>query len=230
MGAGSLGRPGPTAEYYVWAGSALSVAALGMHHWSAGIAPGSWHGSLDMAGMMAAMMTALAGESAAEVSGRTLRRHRWWSVTVHALAFGSVWFAFSIAVVALVAFAALLAPMPVLFSLLAGGAAAWQLSPARSALVQRCTRIRTAPPGGWQAPVGLAVGGADQAVRCLGTCWASMLAMAAAPHPALTAAVFAAGFYEWAPGRDPFDRIRRLRPVPVYLALAAGVLAGALLG
>jgi hypothetical protein len=51
-----------------------------------------------------------------------------------------------------------------------------------------------------------------------------MLAMAAAPSMPIMAVLLAAHLAEWAPGRNPFARERRYRPLLAYAALALAAL------
>jgi Mn2+/Fe2+ NRAMP family transporter len=151
-------------------------------------------------------------------------------VAEHAVGFAAAWLAFGL-VAAPVADAAGAVLGPVLaFALLLAGAVGWQLSLARLRLMERCGRVPVTPPRGWRAETRTAANGLSRGAGCVRTCWAPMLAMAAAPHLALMGAVAAANLAEWAPGADPFPRKRRRRPALAYAALAVLALALAAAG
>lgn len=163
---------------------------------------GGVHGIAEMALLMAAMMLPLAALSVGVVAERSLPRRRSRAVAEHALGFGLVWLAFGLAAVPVAT------ALP--FAVWLAVAVAWQLSPMRARYAARCGRVRVAP---------VVVGGVDQGLRCVRTCWASMLAMAAAPHVALMAVVLGINLLEWAPGPNPFSRRRRHRPAVLYAGL-----------
>jgi predicted metal-binding membrane protein len=64
-------------------------------------------------------------------------------------------------------------------------AAAWELTPWKWRAVRRCHLIEPMPPRGAAADAACARGGLGYGARCIGACWAPMLAMAAAGHLAL---------------------------------------------
>ncbi len=185
----------------------------------------SWlHGPAEDAAMMAAMMLPLAGASARSVAQRSLRSRWARSVGEHVLGFGAVWFAYGIAAAVAVRLVSRVIDALLLLALVLTVAAAWQVSAPRRRRVERCGRLRTTPPTGWRAEVGSTVVGTQQALGCVTTCWASMLAMVAAPNPIVMGTVLAANFSEWAPGPDAIGAARRRRPAAVYLTLAVGAL------
>lgn len=112
----------------------------------------------------------------------------------------------------------------VVFALLLGVAAAWQLAARRRRLVDRCGRIRLAPLAGWRASWRGYLSGLADAGSCMLACGPSMLAMAAAPGAASMAVVLLAHLSEWAPGPNPFAGARSNRPAPTYVVLAAATL------
>lgn len=172
---------------------------------------GGLHAATETALLMAAMMLPLAALSVGVVAERSLAARRSRAVAEHAAGFGLVWFGFGLAAVPV----ASAAPFAALLAL----AVAWQLSPLRERYAARCGRLRTAPPSGWRAETATVVGGVDQAMRCVRTCWASMLAMAAAPHVGLMAVVLGISLSEWAPGPNPFAGRRARRPAALYAGL-----------
>jgi predicted metal-binding membrane protein len=182
------------------------------------------HGVADEAAMMAAMMMPLAGPSASLVAQRSLRTRRVRSVGEHVAGFTALWFVYGIAAAMALRLLTLVIDPLMALALLLLAAAWWQLSAVRRRRIQRCGLVRTAPPAGWRADVGTTLGGARQAVSCVTTCWASMLAMVAAPHLVLMGTVLAANLSEWAPGPNPTSAARRRRPAAVYLLLAVGTL------
>ena len=182
------------------------------------------HALAEEAAMMAVMMMPLAGLSAGLVAQRSLRTRWVRSVGEHVLGFTAVWFGYGIVAALVVRLLNGVINRLIVLALLLLAAAAWQLSSVRRRRVERCGRLRTAPPIGWRADVGTTLAGSRQAVTCVSTCWASMLAMVAAPHAAIMGTVLAVSLSEWAPGPDPSGAGRRRRPAAVYLILAVGAL------
>lgn len=204
----------------------ILVAFMLLHgHLGASPLDESWlHGSAENAAMMAAMMLPLAGPSARSVAQRSLRSRWVRSVGEHVLGFGAVWFAYGLAAAVWVRLLSAVIDGLLLLALLLTVAAAWQVCTPRRRSVERCGRLRTTRPTGWRADVGNTAVGGEQAVDCVATCWASMLAMVAAPNPIVMGTVLAANFSEWAPGPDANGVARRHRPAAVYLILAVGAL------
>lgn len=174
--------------------------------------------------MVAAMMMPLAGPSASLVAQRSLRSRWVRSVGEHVAGFSAVWFAYGLAAVVAVRILSRVIDPVVVLALLLAAAAAWQVCERRRRRVEPCGRLRTAPPTGWRADVGTTLAGGRQAAGCVTTCWASMLAMVAAPHPLAMGTVLAASLSEWSPGPNPIGAARRRRPAIVYLMLAVGAL------
>jgi len=87
------------------------------------------------------------------------------------------------------AFGALaLAALPLLgvsAGVLLAAATAWELTPWKWRAVRRCHLIEPLPPRGARADAACARAGLGYGVRCVTSCWATMLAMAAAGHLAL---------------------------------------------
>lgn len=210
----------------IWAVALVLLALMLVHRHGGGSLSGpiSVHAVTEDAAMMAIMMMVLAGPSAKVVAQRSLRSRWVRSVGEHVAGFAAVWFAYGVvAAIGVRLLARAVGPTIVLVLLLAA-AATWQLSAVRRRRIARCGRVRTAPPTGWRADVGTLTAGTRQAVGCVTTCWASMLAMIAAPHPVVMGTVFAASVSEWRRGPNPLGSARRRRPAAVYLALAVGTL------
>lgn len=199
-------------EARVVSAAVVLVAAIAVH--GGGHVGHGLHGTAEAALMMAAMMLPLAALSVGVVAERSLPARRSRAVAEHAGGFALVWFAFGLAAVPI---ANALGDMTAwAFPALLAVAVVWQLSSTRARYAAQCGRLRTAPPTGWRGDAGVVVSGVDQALRCVRTCWASMLAMAAAPHLLLMAVVLGINLLEWAPGRNPFARSRRRRPALLY--------------
>jgi predicted metal-binding membrane protein len=182
------------------------------------------HPPVHMAALMAGMMMPLAISTAHVVAERSLRSRRLRAVTEFLAGFASVWFAFGLFAIATVRVVGTLLGSSGAFGILLIVALLWQLSWRRRRYAEACGRVHVGPPTGWRSDAHTMVAGAAQALRCIKTCWASMLAMAAAPNMLLMIIVLGANLAEWAPGRNPFARVRRLRPLPVYASLVAGSL------
>lgn len=177
------------------------------------------HAAVDGAMLMAAMMLPLAGPSANLVAQRSFRDRRGRAAGEHAAGYAVVWFVFGIGAGSLVGAIGLWVPDLALFTALVVLAAAWQISDRRCRLVERADPIHVGAPDGWGAHLGEVSAGATVAFLCVRRCWASMLAMVAAPHVALMGIVIAANLLEWAPGANPFPRRRRYRPLVLYFVL-----------
>lgn len=220
----SRARRSPEVAIYVLTVVLVVAMLVHRHHGPGGPDYNLVHRVTEEAAMMAVMMMPLAGSSARLVAQRSLRSRWMRSVCEHVAGFASVWFAYGlVAALAVQLLRDSLGSTVVLVELLTG-AAVWQLSSVRRRRAERCARLRTAAPSGWRADVGSALAGGGQAGRCVTTCWASMLAMVAAPHPLVMGTVAAANLSEWARGPDPAGPARRRRPAAIYLALALGTL------
>ncbi|HSH59599.1 MAG TPA: DUF2182 domain-containing protein [Acidimicrobiales bacterium] len=202
----------------------LVVLLLAHRHVVPPLNESSLHALAEDAAMMAAMMLPLAGPSARSVAQRSLRSRWAQSVGEHVVGFSAVWFGYGIAAAVSVRLLSNVIDRLLLLSLLLILAAAWQVSADRRRRIERCGHLRTTPPTGWRADVGSTVVGGRQAVDCVTTCWASMLAMVATTNPIVMGTVLAANLSEWAPGPNAMGSARRRRPAAVYLILAAGAL------
>ena len=125
--------------------------------------------------MAAAMMLPGAIPAARHVAVNSLRWRRHRAVALYVAAYVGVWVGYGAVVVP-----ASRAWRPPLAAVLAV-AAAWQLTPWHRRAVRDCHRTVPLPPTGWAATKGSLRFGARNARACVGTCWASMLVMVAAP-------------------------------------------------
>lgn len=182
----------------------------------------SFHGLVDSAALLAVMMIPRTGSSVRLVSERSLPARQVPAVGEYLAGFTAVWFGFGLGATLLVQLALLIFPTTLVFSVLVAAAAIWQISARRRRLIEMPGRLRVAPPTGWRADVYTTLAGTMQGLRCLRTCWASMLAMAAAPNMPLMSIVVIANLSEWVPGKNPFGPRRRFRPALAYIALSAG--------
>jgi predicted metal-binding membrane protein len=188
----------------------------------------SLHAGLETAALMAAMMTPLAAPSAAVVAECSLRRSRLRTVAEHTAGFAALWFVVSIVAVGAVRLVSLLVASTLVFAAALLVAAGWRASSTRRRYLRRCGRVRVSAPTGWPSHAGALAAGVDQAVACVRTCWAAMLAMAAAPGLSVMLVVLGVNLSEWAPGVDPVDTGRRRREVAAYGAMAAATIVVAL--
>lgn len=129
--------------------------------------------------MATAMMVpgALADVRRVALSSMWERRRR--TVAVFIGAYLTVWIGFG--ALALAA----LPPLGLGAAVLLAFAAAWELTPWKWHAVRRCHLIEPLPPRGAPADAACAREGLRYGGRCVGACWAPMLAMAAAGHLAL---------------------------------------------
>lgn len=215
-------QPQLLAAPLVAASSIWAALVLLAHHLTAADADAG-HVGLDHALFMTAAMTVLAAPSARVAVGRALER-RWLTCLVgHVLGYAAVWFvvALGLNLVVLVLPGAAL----VRFGVLLAAASRWQLSWARRRRMDREGWVPVGPPIGWAATRTEVRGGVSQACRCVVACWASMLAMAAAPTIALGLTVLAVNLAEWWPGANPHGSARRIHPAIAYGIGAVTVLA-----
>ena len=105
------------------------------------------HATADGAAMMAAMMMVLAAPSAEVVAQSSLRVRRKRAVAGHVAGFTVVWFRVRwLVAVAVASLLTWVTDLAVAVAILATTATAWQLSGTRGRYVDRCSRVRTAPP------------------------------------------------------------------------------------
>jgi predicted metal-binding membrane protein len=189
-------RPAIIAETAIGAGwiVAIAVAPAGMHgmaHTVAAGALGLW------IAMTAATMLPSALPAARHVAVNSLRRRRHRAVALFIAGFLTVWAAFGL--VDLV----LLAAIPVVDpeALLPGTvliAAGWQITAMKRWALRECHRTMPLPAVGWRADVAALRFGLRNGAGCLGSCWALMLVMSCAAGPAMAwgAAIGAGAFLE----------------------------------
>lgn len=187
------------------------------HH--GGAAP-FWVAMAWWAAMVVAMMLPLVLRHARWLAFRTLRRQRQRALVVFATGYLSVWLAAG--AVAITASAPVRGESgAVAVALLA--AAGWHCAPVRRRLLRRCGATRAPAVAGKRAPrdwfeTGIRAGG-----RCVGSCWALMLAMAVVHHPALMLGATLVIASERRSGPNPERRAGRVADA-CWLA-GAGVLA-----
>lgn len=194
-------------------------AAASMHSHTVA-ATGRLDAAVNTAAMMAAMMTPLVANSAGLIAERSLTYRRPIAVAEHAISFAAVWFLFSLCLTPLMSAASAAVTSAGAFAGACVISTAWQLSHRRSQYVDRCSRVRTAPPLGWRADLGSLIGGGYEGMKCVRTCWAAMLAMIASPGMAVMALIWAAHLWEWSPRRNPFAKGRSRKSAAFYAMLA----------
>ena len=103
-------------------------------------------------------------------------------------------------------------------------AALWQVAPAKRRALLRCRRTSPLPPVGLRADLGSARFALLQGRRCLGSCWALMLVMAALGHGGGLALAAMAAMTAFMLVEDMTARGKDLLvPSAAALALAAAV-------
>jgi predicted metal-binding membrane protein len=182
-------------------------------------------GALDAMAAWALMSAAMMGPTALPAARHTainsLRRRRHRAVTTFLGAYLAVWVAFGLA--SMTAVAALRAagldrivPNGVLVLTLAA-AAMWQASPWKQSALRSCQRGVPLPPRGWAATIGCLRFGGVLGARCVSSCWALMLVMAAVTASPLLWTIIIGGLIV---GERWFPIVRRRR------SLAAAGLVG----
>jgi predicted metal-binding membrane protein len=177
---------------------------------------GSW-------GLMAvALMLPLVRKRARWLAFRSLRARRQQAVAVFTVVYLAVWVAAGALAIAL------LAPVrgsTVAVALALVVAACWQCAPPRRRLLRRCGFLRAPAVRGVRAVADQARAGLRAGTRCIATCWALMLPMAIAHHPALMVGAALVLASERRRGPNPEMRgARRLEAL--WLGAAAFVAAG----
>ncbi len=198
-------------EWWVAVIAALAWAALAFGHGSGpslagaqtfpgsaaagSVAPGTILPALaEWTLMVGAMMLPVALPATRHVALNSLRRRRARAMVLFLAAYVAVWVAVGAAAVTAVelAIGAGVAPPA-----LAGGgllvAAGWQLTRVKRRALVGCRRTVPLPPVGWRADAGCVRFGVQQAARCVRSCWALMLAMAALGHASLAWMALATG-------------------------------------
>jgi len=176
---------------------------------------GSW------AVMVVAMMLPLVRRQARWLALRSLRSHRQWAVAMFAGAYLVVWVAFGAIAIAL------LEPVrgaPFAVAVALAAAAVWQCAGPRRRLLRRCATQQAPAVRGARAVADWARGGAQAGTRCVGTCWALMLPMTIAHHPALMAGAAAVLVSERRRAANPETRGGR-RAEALWIGAAAVAVA-----
>lgn len=130
--------------------------------------------------MSAAMMLPSALPAVRHVALNSFRWRRRRATLELAVAYLSVWIAAGAVMLAL---ARTWAPLndQLVLAVVLSIAAAWQLTPAKRRALNACHLPSTLPPRGWRASAGVVHFGLRNGGACVGSCWATMLAMAVVP-------------------------------------------------
>ena len=175
--------------------------------------------------MVVAMMLPIVRVQARWLAARSLRRMRQRVIATFAASYLLVWtLAGALAL-------PLLGPVQGDLVALAAAlaiAAAWQASPPRRRLIQRCGSIRAPAIRGPRAVAGWVKAGGVTGARCVGTCWAVMLPMAVVHHPVVMVFCAAVMFNERRPAPNADTRGARPFEAHVLAAAAFAVLFAAL--
>jgi hypothetical protein len=210
------------ASVAAWLALAATLLAPAAGHSHAG--HGSAAAVATWAAMVVAMMLPLVRGQARWLALRSLRRLRQGAVAVFAGSFVLVWvLAGAIAIAALGPLHGDLGAVALALAV----AAAWHGAPARRRLLRRCAAQRAPAVRGARAVADWGRAGAVAGGRCIATCWALMLPMAIAHHPALMAGAALVLVSERRGGPDPeLHAGWRLEALALAAAaLAAGALA-----
>ena len=113
---------------------------------------------------------------------------------------------------------------PIMIGLAFTSAIAWQLSPNRGRLLQRCQVTMPLTPLGWRADRDCLVFGARIGLSCVATCWALMFAVTTAHGPIVAAIILSIQFVERS------SKFPRTRMTAFHVAmLGVSVLVGSML-
>ena len=147
---------------------------------TAGFGPGSLLAGSPMWALMAAAMMIPAGMPAIHhVAGKSLYWRRRRAALEFLVVFVALWALFSAVVLGtLTAWRPFDSPYAPVAALAL--AAIWQLTPHKRAAQRACHRSRPLPPRGWRASAAVAEFALHNGGACLASCWAMMLAAAAA--------------------------------------------------
>ncbi|MFI4976632.1 MAG: DUF2182 domain-containing protein [Caulobacterales bacterium] len=168
-----------------WRAASWRALAWALDDGAAGRFAASW------LAMLTAMMAPLIALPVSHIWRRSLARRRVRAIALFVAAYGAVWMAGGLALTLIAAGLVSLAggDRALALALAVALAAAWRLSPAKQALLNRCHRLPTLAPFGWAADSSCARYGLTAGLTCFGACWAPMLVPLTAPgaHLALMA-------------------------------------------
>jgi predicted metal-binding membrane protein len=189
-----------------WSGASALAATVSVNAWTGQVL--SWFV------MLLAMMTPLLWQPLGHVWDRSLAERRVRAVLLFLAGYFGVWM-LAMAALALVAVALRIAAgsAAVAFTIAAGIAVVWQMTPAKSLFLNRCHALRPLPAFGLAADIGSFRYGLQIAAPCIATCWAIMLLPLAsdAAHiviMAMTAIVMLSERYSGTQPLNPFAWVR----------------------
>jgi predicted metal-binding membrane protein len=139
--------------------------------------------------MTVAMMLPVSLPAVRHVSFNSIRRRRWRAMALFALAFLVPWIAFGAFAIAGVAVAGRWLEPGLVIAATLLAAAIYQASEPKRRAVLTCRRVVPLPADGLRADVGVIRFGLVTSWRCMRSCWALMLLMAAVGHASLVAMV-----------------------------------------
>jgi predicted metal-binding membrane protein len=134
--------------------------------------------------MSVAMMVPATLPAVRHLAFSTLRVRRRRAMAIYTGAYVAIWIAFGIVVLSLVGVVRTWPALDqrLLLVVALAGAAVWQLTPWKRRALFACRRTVPLPPVGRKADVACLRYAAQQARRCIVSCWPIMVAMAVAGH------------------------------------------------
>jgi hypothetical protein len=177
--------------------------------------------------MVVAMMLPMSARPARWLAHRSLARRRGRTLILHTLSYLCVWLVLGLAITPIVV--ALEAPVMITVGTLVL-AAAWQVTPYRRRVLQRCGAGRAPAIHGWLADLDCIRAGMRTGRRCILTCGPAMAAMIATHHLATMAAVTAVLASERRRAPNPEERAGRSAEAIGLAAVGLAVALTAALG
>jgi predicted metal-binding membrane protein len=211
---------------WIYGVSSAIWAALVIHAGTGPTTGSLLHDLADWSLMVLAMMLPLAvpGARFAVAGSLWTRRHK--AALEYVAGFAGVWIAFGLFMYVAVLHVGLVGKGKWALALSGATATVWQASRQRQRAIARCGYISWPPAWGSSADIGTLRWGASSGVRCVATCWASILVMATAPLLPIMFFLLAVQAYERLPGPSPFAVRRWQRPALGYALLStSGMLA-----